>query len=107
MLAFIRTMEAFMHGSFDNSGEKDVRLHRSWGIALYALPVVLAAALIAIVIAKPEVSNWISQAAQAEFVGTDFAPDAAPTRLARPAGEIRTVRAHCGYAVAGCRRVRG
>jgi hypothetical protein len=37
----------------------------------------------------------ISEAAQAEFVGTDFVPDLAPpTRLAQPTNEIRTVRLH-------------
>ena len=83
-----------MHGSFDKSDENDIRIHRNWGIALYALPAVLVMALIAMVIVQPGVSNWVSQAAQAEFVGTDFVPDAAPTRLARPAMEIRTVRAN-------------
>jgi hypothetical protein len=94
MLMFIRTTEASMHGSFDKSGESDNRIHRNWGIALYALTAVLAVALIVMVIVNPNVSTWVSQAAQAEFVGTDFIRDAAPTRLAKPATEIRTVRAN-------------
>ena len=83
-----------MHGSFEKSGESDSRIHRNWGIALYTAPALLAIILIGTVIAYPAASTWVSQAAQAEFVGTEFVPDAAPTRLARPAMEIRTVRAN-------------
>ena len=40
-------------------------------------------------------SKWISDAAQAEFVGTDIVPDLAPpTRIAQPTNEIRTVKAY-------------
>jgi hypothetical protein len=83
-------METFMHGSFDKSGETDSQ--RSWNIGFFALPLCIAVALIGFVLTHPEASNWISEAAQAEFVGTNPAPELAPTQLARPAMELRTVK---------------
>jgi len=74
---------------------RDVRsVYRNWDIKLFALPVLLAAALIAFLVSHPGAFKWIADAAQAEFVGTDFVPDIAPpTRLAGPKSEIRTVKA--------------
>jgi hypothetical protein len=80
-----------MHGSFDESGVSDGRTQRSWSIGFFALPVLIAVALVALAITQPSASNWISEAVQAEFAGT-LAPDLAPTQLARPAMQIRTVR---------------
>ena len=82
-----------MHGSLDKSGESEGRIHRNWGV-LYVVPVLLAVAVIGMVIAYPAASTWISQAAQAEFVGSDLVPDTAPTQLAKPAMEIRTIWAN-------------
>ena len=79
-----------MHGSFNKSGETVKSIYRNWGIGVFALPVLLVALLIGFTIAKPDMSNWISEAAQAEFVGTGSMPEAAPTQ---PAKEIRTVKA--------------
>jgi hypothetical protein len=81
-------MEAAMHGSFDRSGENANRIHRSWSIGFFALPIVLVVALIALATTQPNASNWISEAVQAEFVGADFAP-IAPTQLAQPMRGIR------------------
>jgi hypothetical protein len=83
-------MEASMHGSFDKSGETIKSIYRNWGIGVFALPVLLVALLIGLAITKPDVSNWISEAAQAEFVRAGSVPKAAPTQ---PADEIRTVKA--------------
>jgi hypothetical protein len=80
-----------MHGSFDKSGKADKDACRS--IGFLALPALIVMALIGIVTTRPAASNWISQAAEAEFVGTDLVPDVAPIRLAKPAMEIRTVKA--------------
>jgi hypothetical protein len=64
-------------------------------IKLIALPILGGAALIAFVISHPEASKWISDAAQAEFAGTEFVPDIAPpTQLAQPGNQIRTVKAY-------------
>jgi cell division protein FtsX len=83
-------MEASMHGLFNKSGETVKSIYRNWGIGVFALPVLLVALLIGFTIAKPDMSNWISEAAQAEFVGAGSVPEAAPTQ---PAKEIRTVKA--------------
>ena len=75
---------------------RDVRsVYRNWDIKLFALPVLLAAAFIAFVVSHPGAFKWITDAAQAEFVGTDLVPDVAPpTRIAGPKSEIRTVKAN-------------
>ncbi len=81
-----------MHGTFERSREtRNDDSNRGSGIGFLAVPVIIAVAMVALVIAKPEASVWIAQAAQAEagFV----MPDAAPTQLAQPASEIRSVKA--------------
>jgi hypothetical protein len=83
-------METTMHGSFDKSGETDNQ--RSWSVGFFALPLCIAIALIGFVLTHPEASSWISEAAQAEFVGINPAPELAPTQLARPAMELPTVK---------------
>lgn len=81
-----------MHGSFDRSPDESI--YRSWGTGFLALLALLAVALIGLAILQPSASNWISEAVQAEFPNTNMAPEAAPTQLAQPAGEIRTVKAN-------------
>jgi hypothetical protein len=84
-----------MHGTFEKSREvRDNNVRRSSGIGFPVVPVLIAVALVGLAIAKPEVSTWIAEAAQAEFTGSVTVPAAAPTQLARPANEIRTVRAN-------------
>ena len=68
--------------------------YRNWDVKLFALPVLLAAALIGFVVSHPGISKWVADATQAEFAGTDFVPDLAPTRVAGPKNEIRTVKAY-------------
>jgi hypothetical protein len=69
--------------------------YRNWDMKLFALPVLLAAALIGFVVSHPGISKWVADATQAEFAGTDFEPDLAPpTRVAGPKNEIRTVKAY-------------
>ena len=82
-----------MHGSFETSGETSNINYGRWGIGLFAVPVLIVMALIGLAITQPDTSNWISEAVQAEFAATTLVPDVAPTRLAKPAMEIRTVRA--------------
>ena len=84
-----------MHTPSEKQSRDSRSVYRSWDIKLFALPLLLAVALIGFVVSHPGVSNWISDAAQAEFVGTDFVPNLAPpTRLAEPKNEIRTVQAY-------------
>jgi hypothetical protein len=95
----IRKMEASMHGSLDNQpndSKKDVKsVYRAWDIKLVALPILIVIALIGMAITHPSASKWVSDAVQAEFIGTDFVPDLAPpTRVVQPTNEIRTVKAY-------------
>ena len=84
-----------MQGPVEKQPRDGRNAYRNWDIKLFALPVLLAAALIAFVVSHPGVSKWVADAAQAEFVGTDFVPDIAPpTRVAGPNNEIRTVKAY-------------
>ena len=84
-----------MHGSFDEQRRKGKSAYRNWNMKLIALPILGVVALIAFAISHPEAPKWISDAAQAEYVGTDLVPDLVPpTQLAQPDNQIRTVRAY-------------
>ncbi len=83
-----------MHGSFDRPGESGNRMQRSWSIGFLAFPILLVIALIGLAIAQPAASNWISEAAQAEFGGGNLTPEIAPVQPAKPAMQFQTVRAH-------------
>ena len=84
-----------MHGTFEKSREvRDNNIPRSSGAGFLAVPVLIAVALVGLAITKPAVSTWIAEAVQAEFAGSVMTPEAASTQLARPANEIRTVRAN-------------
>jgi hypothetical protein len=85
----IFTEEMSMHGSFDRSREQHENVARDWNIVLFALPVLVVIALVTLAIIQPSAPSWISEAAQAEFVGIDSS-DIAP---AQPAMQIRTVKA--------------
>ncbi len=83
-----------MHGSLDKSGKNvDDSIYARWGVGFLALPALLALALIGLAIVQPAASNWISEAVQAEMAAFNPIPEVAPTQLARPVMEIRTVRA--------------
>jgi len=84
-----------MQGPVEKQPRDSRSAYRNWDIKLFALPVLLAAALIGFVVSHPGVSKWVADAAQAEFVGTDLVPDLAPpTRLAGPKHEVRTVKVY-------------
>jgi hypothetical protein len=88
-------MEASMHGSFDQQPGEGQSAYRNWNMKLIALPILGVVALIAFAISHPGASKWISDAAQAEFVGPDLVPDLVPpTQLAQPDNQIRTVKAY-------------
>ena len=82
-----------MHGTFDRSGESRDRFDRSWNVGLFAIPALFAIVLIGLAMTQPTASNWISEAAQAEFAGAFIVPEITPTQLAQPRDQIRTVRA--------------
>jgi hypothetical protein len=88
-------MEASMHGPFDKTPQGEPNIYQNWSIKLFALPLVLAIALIGYVVSHPHVAKWVADGVQAEFVGTDMVPDSAPrSRLAQPKNQGRTVTAH-------------
>ena len=80
-----------MHGPLEKQPRDAKSAYRNWNIKLFALPILLVVALISFVVSHPSASKWISDAAQAEFVGTDITP---ATIVARPTNEIRTVKAY-------------
>ena len=86
-----------MHGSFDKPPPDEQSNYQSFSIKLVALPVLVIVAVIGMVVSHPAAVKWISDAAQAEFVGynlgsTDLDSDVArPAQMARPSNQIRTV----------------
>ncbi len=54
---------------------------------------ILVIVMVGLAMTKPVAFNWISEAAQSEFVGTSL-PEIAPTQLAQPAGDNHAVRAN-------------
>jgi len=84
-----------MQGPFEKYPKGEPNIYQNWSMKLFALPLLLAIALIGYVISHPDVAKWVADGVQAEFVGTDIVPDLAPpTRVAQPTEQIRTVRAH-------------
>ncbi len=84
-----------MHGSFDQQPREGKSAYRNWNMKLIALPILGVVAVIAFVVSHPGASKWIADAAQAEFVNMDLAPELAPpTQLAQPNNQIRTVKAY-------------
>ncbi|WP_166305581.1 hypothetical protein [Bradyrhizobium sp. 2S1] len=89
-----------MQGSFDKRQQDPQSNYQSFSIKLIALPVLVIVALIGMLVSRPAAVKWISDAAQAEFAGTDAiyadpVPNIAqPAPTARPGNEIRTVKAY-------------
>ena len=79
-----------MHGSFDKEPQDEQSNYRSFSIKLIALPMLVIIALVGLLVSHPAATRWISDAAQAEFVGTDFVPEVAPTEFAQPSNAMRT-----------------
>ncbi|MGY4225728.1 hypothetical protein ACVMIH_003089 [Bradyrhizobium sp. USDA 4503] len=93
-------MDKSMQSSFDKRRQDPQHNYQSFSIKLVALPVLVVVALIGMLVSHPAAVRWISDAAQAEFVGTDTVyTDPIPNiaRVAptiRPGSEIRTVKAY-------------
>lgn len=72
-----------MHGPFDKSPKDQPNIYQSWSMKLFALPLLLAIALIGYLVSHPETAKWGADGVQAEFVGSDSVADfVSPTRLA-------------------------
>jgi hypothetical protein len=72
-----------MHGSLDKSGETVRNLYQKWGIGIFILPGLVMAFLVGLLITQPNVSVWISEAAQAEFANS-MPAEVAPSAVAQP-----------------------
>lgn len=83
-----------MHGSFDKRRQDQQHNYQSFSIKLIALPVLVIVALIGMLVSRPAAVKWISDAAQAEFVGPDPVSDIAPpAQMAQPRNETRAWKA--------------
>ena len=69
-----------MHGPFDKSPDSQPNIYQSWSIKLFALPLLLAIALIGYVVSHPDVVKWVVDGVQAELAGTDHNIDKAPSK---------------------------
>jgi hypothetical protein len=54
----------------------------SWTVGITATCWLSLIALVALMSSSPTASNWVSDAAQAEFVSSTMTPDAAPVQIA-------------------------
>ena len=80
-----------MHKAFDRLNQQENRTQWKWtGGFAAACGVIL---LVALMSNSPTASNWVSDAAQAEFASSNVIPQQAPVQIAQPAKPIRTVRA--------------
>jgi hypothetical protein len=87
-------MEASMHGPFEKSPKGEQNIYQNWSMKLFALPVLLAIALIGYVVSHPDVAKWVADGVQAEFAGTSVVPDlVSPTRIAQPSNQVHPVTA--------------
>ena len=81
-----------MHGPFEKSPKGEQNIYQNWSMKLFALPVLLAIALIDTLSATPT-PKWVRMA-QAEFAGTSVVPDlVSPTRIAQPSTRVHPVTA--------------
>jgi hypothetical protein len=82
-----------MHGTFERPRKTIEKIYRDWGIGMFALPILIAIALVGMAMTHSSASKWISDAAQAEFVGANPLPDVDRAQP-EPQQEIRTVKAN-------------
>jgi hypothetical protein len=82
-----------MQKAFDRLDRQEHLTQWKWTAGIAAAFGVVMFALVTLTWNSPTVTSWISDAAQAEFVGT-MAPDPAPVQTAQPAKGFRTVRAN-------------
>jgi hypothetical protein len=80
-----------MQRSPNDLNRSDRRFLWNWTAAILAVHGILLLVLVSILILHPAASEWISQAVQAEFVGSP-PPVIMPTQLAQPGEKVRVVR---------------
>jgi hypothetical protein len=74
----------------DNDDDRD---SSNWTRVILAAHGIILLLIVALVVNYPAVSEWVSAAAQAEFVNTDI-PSVGPTRVAQPSEQMRIVRSN-------------
>jgi hypothetical protein len=82
-----------MPRAFDRLDRQENRTQWKWTAGIAAALGVVMFALVALMSISPTASNWVSDAVQAEFVGSNT-PEQAPVQTAQPARDLRTVRAY-------------
>jgi hypothetical protein len=88
-------LEASMRGPLDKQPQETHGVYRNSNIKLIALPILFVVALLGFAVSHPDVSRWISEAVQAEFVGPDIdSGRSSVRRFAKPANEVPTVKVH-------------
>ena len=83
-----------MNGTLDRSGKTDKTIYGNSGLRFIAIAALLAIAAVALAMMQPDLSRWVMEAVQAEFSPANLTPETAPTQLAQPAKEFRTVKAN-------------
>ena len=83
-----------MPRAFDRLDQQENRAQWKWTAGIATALGVIMFALVALMSNSPTASNWVSDAVQAEFVGSNMTPQQAPVQTAQPANPIRTVRAY-------------
>ena len=81
-----------MQKAFDKLDRQENRTQWKWTAGIAAAFGVIMFALVALTW-TPAVTEWVSDATQAEFAST-MTPQQAPLQTAQPAREFRTVRAN-------------
>lgn len=71
-----------MHAPFDRSNKSDITSPNR-GTGFLVVPGLIVIALVTLAIIQPNMSRWISESVQAEFVGGSNMDDV-PTQVARP-----------------------
>jgi hypothetical protein len=80
-----------MRKAFDRPNRQENLTRWKWTAGFTAACGVVIVALVALTWNSPAVMSWISEAAQAEFVGT-MATEQAPVQTAQPAREFHTIK---------------
>lgn len=80
-----------MPKAFDKMDRQGIRTQWKWTAGIAATFIMLA--LIALTWSPPSVTNWVSDAAEAEFANT-MTPEQGPVQTAQPAKEWHTVRSN-------------
>ena len=80
-----------MPRAFDKPDQQENYVQSNWTVGIAAALGVIMFGLVVLMSNSPAASNWVSEAVQAEFVGSSYTPQQAPVQTAQPAKDLRTV----------------